>query len=169
MVAAMNSVGVDGAIMVSSFSAYEYDPSYALEVYNTYPDKFRVVTPVDATNPAIYDVVAKWAATPGARGIRIRMRDGLPMDADYAYYIYGVGHHTEDDCRTEDSFMQVYRPLYENSYAYRNGGLFDLRPLYMFYKPAIREGREVPRFTQITDAAVIAELQAIKTRMYGDL
>ena len=83
MVAAMNSVGVDGAIMVSSFSAYEYDPSYALEVYNTYPDKFRVVTPVDATNPAIDDVVAKWAATPGARGIRIRMRDGLPMDADH--------------------------------------------------------------------------------------
>lgn len=74
MVAAMDSVGVDGAIMVSSFSAYEYDPSYALEVYNTYPDKFRVVTPVDATDPAIDDVVAKWAATPGARGIRIRMR-----------------------------------------------------------------------------------------------
>ena len=79
MVAAMNSVGVDGAIMVSSFSAYEYDPSYALEVYNTYPDKFRVVTPVDATDPAIDDVVANWAATPGARGIRIRMREGLPM------------------------------------------------------------------------------------------
>src|SRR2546425_8235639 len=57
MVAAMNSVGVDGAIMVSSFSAYEYDPSYALEVYNSHPDKFRVVTPVDATDPAIDDVV----------------------------------------------------------------------------------------------------------------
>src|SRR5882724_5549026 len=83
MIAAMNSVSVDGAIMVSSFSAYEYDPSYALEVYNTYPDKFRVVTPVDATDPAIDDVVARWAATPGARGIRIRMRDGLPMDADH--------------------------------------------------------------------------------------
>src|SRR3979411_582064 len=67
----------------SSFSAYEYDQSYALEVYNTYPDKFRVVTPVDATNPAIDDVVAKWAATPGARGIRIRMPHGLPMDADH--------------------------------------------------------------------------------------
>jgi L-fuconolactonase len=67
MVAAMNSVGVDGAIIVSSFSAYEYDPNYALEVYNTYPDKFRVVTPVDATDPAIYDVVAKWAATQGTR------------------------------------------------------------------------------------------------------
>jgi hypothetical protein len=30
---------------------------------------------------------------------------------NYAYFIYGVGHHTEDDCRTEDSFMQVYWPL----------------------------------------------------------
>ena len=83
MVAAMASVGVDGAIMVSSFTAYKYDPSYALEVYNTYPDKFRVVTPVDVTDPAIDDVVAKWAATKGARGIRIRMRDDLPMDADH--------------------------------------------------------------------------------------
>src|SRR3981189_327716 len=78
MVAAMNSVGVDGAIMVSSFSAYEYDPSYTLEVYNTYPDKFRVVTPVDATDPAIDDVIAKWTAAPGARGIRIRMTEGPP-------------------------------------------------------------------------------------------
>src|ERR1700685_412393 len=83
MVAAMTKVGVDGAIMVSSFSAYQYDPSYALEVYNAYPDKFRVVTPVDATDPAIDDVVAKWAATQGARGIRIRMRDGLPTEPDH--------------------------------------------------------------------------------------
>ena len=26
---------------------------------------------------------------------------------NYAYYIDGVGHHTEDNCRTEDAFMQV--------------------------------------------------------------
>ena len=26
---------------------------------------------------------------------------------NYAYYIYGIGHHTEDDCRPEDAFMQV--------------------------------------------------------------
>src|SRR5581483_11995068 len=83
MVAAMNAVGVDGAIMVSSFSAYRYDPSYALEVYRKYPDKFRVVTPVDATDPAIEDVVARWAETEGARGIRIRLGEGLPMDADH--------------------------------------------------------------------------------------
>jgi hypothetical protein len=84
---------------------------------------------------------------------------------NYAYYIYGIGHHTEDDCRPEDAFMQIYRPLYE-AYAYRNGGMFDLRPLHMFYEPAKLAGKEVQRFTKITDPVVIAQLQAIKARMY---
>src|SRR5271169_2865481 len=88
---------------------------------------------------------------------------------NYAYYIYGVGHHTEDDCRTEDAFMQVYRPLYEEAYAYRNGGLFDLRPLHMFYQLAEWKGKEVPRFTRIVDRNVIAQLEAIKSRMYPNL
>ena len=61
--------------------------------------------------------------------------------------------------------MQVYRPLYE-AYAYRNGGMFDLRPLHMFYEPAKLNGKEVQRFTKITDPVVIAQLQAIKARMY---
>jgi hypothetical protein len=90
---------------------------------------------------------------------------GGPL-SNYAYYIYGVGHHTEDDCRTEDAFMQVYRPLYEEAYAYRNGGLFDLRPLHMFFKPAEWKEKEVPRFTRIIDPDVIAQLEAIKSRMY---
>ena len=85
---------------------------------------------------------------------------------NYAYYIYGVGHHTEDNCRAEDAFMQVYRPLYEEAYAYRNGGLFDLRPLHMFFKPALLKGKEVPRFTKIVDPDAISQLEAIKARMY---
>ena len=32
-------------------------------------------------------------------------RDG-PLN-NYANYIYGVGHHTEGDCRAEDALMQV--------------------------------------------------------------
>jgi hypothetical protein len=87
---------------------------------------------------------------------------------NYAYYIYGVGHHTEDDCRPEDAFMQVYRPLYEAAYAVRNGGLFDLRPLRMFYEPAQWKGNWVPRFTEITDPETIAQLCAIKARLYPD-
>ena len=88
---------------------------------------------------------------------------------NYAYYIYGVGHHTEDDCRTADAFMQVYRPLYKEAYAYRHGGLFDLRPLHMFFTPAERNGEKVPRFARITDPAVIAQLAAIKARLYPDV
>jgi predicted TIM-barrel fold metal-dependent hydrolase len=80
MITAMDTVGVDAAILVSSFSAYRFDPSYALSVYAAYPERFRVVTPVDATDPAIDDVVARWAATKGAVGIRIILREGMPMD-----------------------------------------------------------------------------------------
>ena len=86
---------------------------------------------------------------------------------NYAYYIYGIGHHTEDNCRPEDAFMQVYRPLYE-AYVYRNGGMFDLRPLHMFYEPAMVKGKAVQRFTKIANPEVLAELQAIKARMYPD-
>jgi hypothetical protein len=46
--------------------------------------------------------------------------------------------------------------------------MFDLRPLYMFYKPANLNGTEVQRFTKITDPELIAQLQAIKARMYPD-
>lgn len=80
MTAAMDAVRVGGAIMVSSFNLYKYDPSYALSVYAKYPERFRVVTPVDATDPGIDDVVARWAATKGAVGIRIILREGMPMD-----------------------------------------------------------------------------------------
>ena len=70
MVAAMDAVGVDAAIIVSTFNLYRYDPSYALEVYRKYPDRFRVVKPIDVTDPAIDDVCADWAKTDGAVGVR---------------------------------------------------------------------------------------------------
>jgi hypothetical protein len=35
MVAAMDAVGVDGALLISPFSLYRYDASYALEVRKT--------------------------------------------------------------------------------------------------------------------------------------
>ena len=40
MVAAMDAVGVDGAILVSPFSLYRYDASYALEVHAKHPGRF---------------------------------------------------------------------------------------------------------------------------------
>jgi L-fuconolactonase len=80
MVAAMDAVGVDGAILVSPFSMYRYDASYALEVYRAYPNRFRLVKPVDPTDPAVSDTIADWAGTEGAVGIRIFLRDDVSTD-----------------------------------------------------------------------------------------
>jgi L-fuconolactonase len=80
MVAAMDAVGVDAAVIVSSFNLYRYDPSFALAVYQKYPKRFRVVKPVDPTDPAIDDLVADWAKVAGAVGIRIMLRDELLSD-----------------------------------------------------------------------------------------
>ena len=51
MVAAMDEVGVDGAIFVSTFTTYRYDASYAMEVQRKYPGRFALVKPVDPDNP----------------------------------------------------------------------------------------------------------------------
>ena len=80
MVAAMDAVGVDAAIIVSTFNLYRFDSSYALEACRTWPDRFRVVKPIDVTDPAIDDVVAAWSKTKGAVGVRIMLRDELLSD-----------------------------------------------------------------------------------------
>ena len=71
MVAAMDKVGVDGAIFISAFSLYHYDASYAVEVQQAHPDRFAIVKPVDPDDPAVADVIADWKKTPGAVGVRI--------------------------------------------------------------------------------------------------
>src|SRR5262249_46036421 len=73
MVAAMDKVGVDGAIYISPFSMYQYDASYAVEVRRAHPDRFALVKPVDPDDPAVADVIATWKKTPGTVGIRLIM------------------------------------------------------------------------------------------------
>ena len=80
MVAAMDAVGVDGAILVSPFSMYRYDASYAKEVYAAHPDRFGLVKPVDPTDPAVAGTIAEWAATKGTVGIRVFLRDNASTD-----------------------------------------------------------------------------------------
>ena len=84
MVAAMDAVGVDGALLVSPWTMYRYDPSYAVEVGAAHPGRFGLITPLDARRPDVDDVVAAWKATPGAVGVRLMLwRDGgnSPDDA----------------------------------------------------------------------------------------
>ncbi len=71
MVAAMDELGIDGAIFISAFSIYGYDSSYAVEVQQKHPDRFGIVKPVDPDDPNVEDVIADWKGTPGAVGVRI--------------------------------------------------------------------------------------------------
>ncbi|MGA8399054.1 MAG: amidohydrolase family protein [Stellaceae bacterium] len=80
MVAAMDEVGVDGAVLVSPFSMYGYDPSYALEVQKKHPGKFCLVRPVDPNDPSVAETIADWATKPGTVGVRIMMRDNISTD-----------------------------------------------------------------------------------------
>lgn len=82
MVNAMDAVGVDGALLVSPWTLYRFDASYALEVYAAHPGRFGLIKPVDPREPDLADTVADWAATPGAVGARIMMMGGGPTDAD---------------------------------------------------------------------------------------
>jgi L-fuconolactonase len=81
MVAAMDAVGVDGAILVSPFTMYGYDASYALAVRAAHPGRFGLIKPVNPADPGVADTIAAWAATDGAIAIRIMLNRGVSEDA----------------------------------------------------------------------------------------
>lgn len=96
MVAAMDAVGVDGAILVAAFSLYQFDASYAIEVQKAHPGKFGLVKPMDASDPDITNVIAEWKKTPGTVGIRIMMDRGgdrAPDDPGYDRILKAAAHH----------------------------------------------------------------------------
>jgi L-fuconolactonase len=71
LVALMDKMGVDGSILISAFSMYQYDASYAVEVQRKHPGRFALVKPVNTDDPAVVDVIADWKKTPGTAGIRV--------------------------------------------------------------------------------------------------
>src|SRR6185369_3355412 len=71
MVAAMDAAGVDGALLVSPYSFYRYDASYALEVGAAHPGRFGLIKPVNPNEPAVAEDIAEWAKKKGAVAIRI--------------------------------------------------------------------------------------------------
>lgn len=84
MVQAMDAVGVDGALLVSPFTIYGFDASYALEVRAKHPGRFALIKPVDTADPAVADTIAEWKATPGTVAIRIMMAMGRGVPEDPA-------------------------------------------------------------------------------------
>ena len=81
MVAAMDAVGVDAAILVSVFTMYRFDSSYAEQVYRAHPTRFRLIKPVDPTDPSVNETIDQWVKTPGTVAIRIMLNRGVSEDA----------------------------------------------------------------------------------------
>ena len=73
MVAAMDGLGVDGALLISPYSLYRYDASYILEVYAKHPGRFGLIKPFDPQSETVADEVAEWTSTPGVVGVRIML------------------------------------------------------------------------------------------------
>lgn len=80
MVAAMDAVGVDGALLVSPFTMYRYDASYAIAVHAAHPDRFRLIKPVDPADPGVAETIADWARTDGTLAIRLMLNRGMSTD-----------------------------------------------------------------------------------------
>lgn len=82
MVAAMDDVGVDGALLVSPFSMYGYDPSYAVQVYEAHPTRFALIKPFDPESESVSDEIALWAHTKGVVGARLKLKS-TPYRSDH--------------------------------------------------------------------------------------
>ncbi|HJU30233.1 MAG TPA: amidohydrolase family protein [Hyphomicrobiaceae bacterium] len=80
MIAAMDAAGVDAAVLVSPYTMYRYDASYAIGVRAKYPDRFALIKPVDPTDPAVGETIAEWKKQPGAVAVRIMMTRGVSTD-----------------------------------------------------------------------------------------
>ena len=80
MVAAMDAVGVDGALLVSPYTMYGWDASYAVEVHRAHPRRFGLIKPVDPADPRVADVIANWKATPGTVAIRLMLNRIATLD-----------------------------------------------------------------------------------------
>ena len=97
MVAAMDDAGVDGALLVSPYSFYRYDASYALEVGAAHPGRFGLITPVDPKDPAVEEVIAKWARTQGTVAIRLLLsfeRSEDPTDPGMNRVLAAAARHS---------------------------------------------------------------------------
>ena len=93
MIAAMDKAGVDAALIVSIWSMYRYDPSYALEARNKYPNRFAVVNSVDPTDPDIENIISGLAKIEGLVGLRIMLSVTEQSDTNIDRVLRAAARH----------------------------------------------------------------------------
>jgi len=80
---------------------------------------------------------------------------------DHAYEMLGVGYHTETG-----EYTVSYRPLYQEAFSYEHGLMGYNRPLDMFLDRENKDGKEIPRFSRITDLDLVRQLAEVRDEMY---
>jgi L-fuconolactonase len=83
LVSAMVEVGVDQALLVSPWTLYGSDASYAVEVHGAHPDRFGLIAPIDPYQDGAAEAVTVWGDTPGAVGIRLMAGLAVGFRADH--------------------------------------------------------------------------------------
>ena len=84
MIAAMDAVEVDAALLVSPFTMYGYDPSYALEVYAEHPHRFALIKPFNPASASVAEEIAEWASIPGVVGTGILLDDQVYWSGEHS-------------------------------------------------------------------------------------
>lgn len=93
MVSAMNQAGVDGALLVS-VSSYGSDPSYIVDVRQTYPSRFAMILPSNPHQSDVTESIAEWSKVEGAVGIRLVLIGDLSLAVgDLAPAVAAAGHY----------------------------------------------------------------------------
>jgi len=80
MVKAMDEVGVDGALLISVYTMYKWDASYAVSVHKQFPGRFALIKPVDSNDPKVGETIEEWAAMDGTVAVRIMFTPEVSSD-----------------------------------------------------------------------------------------
>jgi L-fuconolactonase len=80
MIKAMDEVGVDGALLISVYTMYRWDASYAVSVRNQFPDRFALIKPVDSNDPKVGETIEEWAKMDGTVAVRIMFTPEVSTD-----------------------------------------------------------------------------------------
>lgn len=71
----MATAGVDQTVLVSAYSVYAYDNSYAADAAAQHPDRFVGVCRIDSLAPDAPEVLSSWVERRGMRGVRLGTAD----------------------------------------------------------------------------------------------
>ena len=80
MIKAMDEVGVDGALLISVYTMYKWDASYAVGVQKQFPNRFALIKPVDSNDPKVGETIEEWAKMDGTVAVRIMFTPEVSTD-----------------------------------------------------------------------------------------